>query len=286
MACLSQEYPHTDIGFHTVPKEYERLKEIFREMGSVLVAYSGGVDSTFLLKVAHDELGDRAIGVIACSETYPSDEIQAAEELAHAIGVRVIKIHTDELRNEAFVQNTPDRCYYCKTELFNKLNQIAAQEGLNCVIHGGNIDDFDDYRPGQKAAEELGVRAPLQEAGLAKAKIRELSKQAGLPTWDKPSFACLSSRFPYGTPITSDALTQIDKAEKLLRSLGFRQVRVRHHGTIARIETELDEAPRLLDPSLRDKIVGGFKELGYLYVTVDIEGYRTGSMNVPLGRTS
>jgi len=263
-------------------KKYERLQEILRGMGGILVAYSGGVDSTLLMKVAQDVLGDRAVGVLASSELYPSTEIEAAREVAHAMGFRLINIRANELDNAAFVQNAPDRCYHCKIELIRKLKQIATEEGLAWVAHGANADDLHDYRPGQKAAEELGARAPLQEAGLTKAEIRELSKQLGLPTWDKPSSACLASRFPYGTQITPEALRQIDEAEKLLRSLGFRQVRVRHHGTVARIEIGPEELPRLLSPDLRKLVADRLKELGYLYVTVDIEGYRTGSMNAPL----
>ena len=262
--------------------KYEQLKNIFKEMGSVLVAYSGGVDSTFMLKVAHDVLGDRAVAALASSETYPSAEVDAAIDLAKKLNIRLITLHTDEIENEAFAKNAPDRCYHCKQELFCKLNGIAAKEGLDYVVHGANVDDLGDYRPGQQAAKELGIRAPLQETGFTKDEIRACSKELGLPTWDKPSFACLSSRFPYGTPITSDALVQIDEAEKLLISLGFRQLRVRHHGTIARIEVESAEFPRLLEPEMREKIVARFKELGYLYVTVDIEGYRTGSMNATL----
>jgi len=251
-------------------------------MGSVLVAYSGGVDSTLLLKVAHDVLGDRALAVTASSETYPSSEIEEAQRRAREIGVRLTTVRTDELQDEAFLRNAPDRCYHCKTELIHKLNEIAAKEGMAWVVHGANADDLDDYRPGGEAAAQLGARAPLQEAGLTKAEIRELSKQLELPTWDKPSFACLASRFPYGTQINPEAMAQVGEAEEDLRSLGFRQVRVRHHGDVARIEVEAEELPRLVEPRLRRVIAERFKELGYLYVTADIEGYRTGSMNAPL----
>lgn len=268
--------------FFDMDTKYDKLKDIIGKMDSILVAYSGGVDSTLLLKASLDVLGDRVLAVIATSETYPADEIEQAEKTATELGARVIKIRTHELDNPSFAINTPERCYHCKREVFAKLKQVAAGAGLKWVAHGANVDDLKDYRPGAKAASEMGIRAPLQEAGLTKADIREISRELGLPTWDKPSLACLASRIPYGVQITAEALQKVDKAETALKGLGFRQVRVRHHDTIARIEVEMEELPKLLDSKIRPKVVEELKKVGYLYVAVDLEGYRTGSMNEAL----
>jgi len=262
--------------------KFENLKNILKNMDSVLIGFSGGVDSSFLLKTAQDVLGDRVLAVIAKSETYPEKEQEEAVKLAKEWNVPLKIIQTDELDNPEFVQNPPTRCYFCKNELFSKLKEIAAAEGFHHVCDGANFEDLDDFRPGAKAAEELGVRSPLKEAGMVKDEIREISRWMDLPTWNKPSLACLSSRFPYNTKIDRDSLKQIGQAEDFLRSKGFTQVRVRHHGQIARIEVEPDEIEILMDPELRRDVVENFKAFGYAYVTLDLAGYRTGSMNEPL----
>jgi uncharacterized protein len=263
------------------PKEEKllRLKEILSQLGSALVAYSGGVDSTFLLKLCQDTLEGKILAVTAKSPTYPSQELAKAIEIAKSFSARHRLIETKELENPDFVANSPYRCYHCKLELFGRLKQIAQEEGIRNIVDGSNYDDSKDYRPGMRAAAELGVRHPLQEAQLTKDEIRVLSKQMGLPTWDKPSLACLASRFPYGTPITKQSLLVVEEAEAFLHSLGIGQLRLRHYDKTARIEVEPREMPLLLDESNRQRTVARFKELGYLYVTIDLAGYRSGSLN-------
>ncbi len=243
------------------------------------VAFSGGVDSTFLLAAAKEALGDRALAVIGRSATYPEREMNDAVELAEQLGVRYKVVNTCELDNETFRANPHDRCAMCKTELISKVREVADQEGLEHVLEGSNADDVGDYRPGMAASQKLGARMPLQELGFTKAEIRTLSKEMGLPTWDKPAAACLSSRIPYGDEITESKLKRIEQAENAIREMGIVQLRVRDHGPVARIEVDKDAITRLLEPEFRARLVAALKPAGYQYVCLDLEGYRTGAMN-------
>lgn len=263
-------------------EKYQLLKDIIKEKESTAIAFSGGVDSTFLLKVAKEVLGDKVIAVTATSSTYPKRELNEAIKYAEDIKVKHIIISSEELEIEGFALNPKNRCYYCKKELYTKINNIALENGMNCVFDGSNIDDTGDYRPGMQAAKELDVVSPLKEAELTKNDIRELSKDLGLKTWNKPSFACLSSRFPYGNKITISKLTMVDKAEQFLLNMGITQVRVRHHDEIARIEVEPSEREKFFDAHVMDQIGNEFKKIGFTYVTLDVIGYRTGSMNETL----
>lgn len=261
-------------------KKYRRLQEDIRGMGSVLVAFSAGVDSTLLLKVAHDTLGDKALGVTGVSESFAEDQRQDALILAQWIGVRHRFIDTEEIHNAQYMENNPRRCYYCRNELYTRLKPIAQQEGLAHICEGSIVDDATDFRPGMLAIREHGVRSPLKDAGFTKADVRELSARLDLSTAEKPSLACLSSRFPYGDSISIEALSQVGRAEAFVRTFGFKQFRVRHHKALARIEVEADDFLRMLEH--RDEISEHLKTLGYTYVTLDLQGYRTGSMNEAL----
>lgn len=265
-------------------EKINKLKHTLKGMGSVLIAYSGGVDSTFLLRVAKDTLKDKVLAVTATSLTYPGQELEEAKKLAGMIGAGHIVVKTNELDDPEFTSNSPQRCYYCKRELFSLLGKIAKENGIKQIVDGSNADDVRDFRPGMRAAGEFGVSSPLKEAGLTKSEIRILSRKMGLPTWNKPSLACLSSRFPYGTRINEKDLLKIAQGEDFLRKLGFSQIRVRHHKDTARIEVLAEQVPGLFEGKNREKIVEKFKQLGYTYVTVDLEGYRSGSMNEVLRR--
>jgi pyridinium-3,5-biscarboxylic acid mononucleotide sulfurtransferase len=258
----------------------DRLRALFSEMGSVLVAYSGGIDSTFVLKVAHEQLGERAVGVTAVSPTFPSIELEAATRVAEEIGARHEIVRTDQLEIPEFVRNDATRCFHCKTDLYRLLETWRQDGAVAHVVDGTNLDDLGDDRPGIKAAREWGVRSPLVEADLSKADVRMLAKDLGLSNWDKPAAACLSSRIPRGMPITIEKLSRVETAEALLQREGFRHFRVRDHGEIARIEVAQDDIPSLMDAERRARISAGLKELGFRFITVDLEGYRPGGVSL------
>lgn len=263
-------------------EKYEHLRRSLADMGTVLIAFSGGVDSTFLLRVARDVLGDRAWAVTAASPIHPAAELRESSRLAKSIGVFPIVIQSNELIIPGFADNPPERCYHCKRELFRLCLEKAAELGVEWVADGSNTDDLNDYRPGRRALRELGIRSLLLEAGLSKEDVRRLSRELGLPTWDKQPYACLASRLPYGTEITAARLRMIEACEEFLQQKGFRTYRVRFHTETARIEVGAEEMPRLLEPELRRALVAFFKATGFTYVSLDLEGYRSGSMNETL----
>lgn len=260
-------------------EKMEKLTALIQNLGQIAIAFSGGVDSTFLLKVAHDAIGEKALALTVNSGVFPKRELHEAEMYCKKEGIRQLVLSFDELEVEGFQDNPPNRCYLCKKALFQMMKKKAEAEGIFVVAEGSNMDDLGDYRPGLKAVEELGILSPLREVGLTKEEIRYLSKQLKLPTWNKPSFACLASRFVYGEQITREKLFMVEQAEQLLLDLGFQQMRVRVHGNLARIEVLPEDISRFMEPELREKIFARFRDYGFSYVSLDLKGYRTGSMN-------
>ena len=263
-------------------EHYVNLINILKGYGSAAVAFSGGVDSTLLLRAAQEALGEKAVAVTAAIEAVPERELQAAKDFCASLGVRQIIVHPDVMALPGFSENPPDRCYHCKKRIFSALTEAARESGCAVLAEGTNLDDEGDYRPGMRALAELGVKSPLREAGMTKAEIRACSKALGLDTWDKPSCACLASRFAYGERITPEGLRRVDAAEAYLHDLGFRQVRVRVHGDLARVEAEPEDIPRLIAPELRAAVDEKLRALGFAYAALDLRGYRTGSMNETL----
>lgn len=260
-------------------KKMEFLKQALKNLGSAAIAFSSGVDSTFLLKTAHEVLGEHAVAITAKSDSFPKRELEEAEAFCKKEGIRQIMFESRELELPGFAQNPPNRCYLCKKAFLQKIKEIAKENGISFVAEGSNVDDEGDYRPGMQAVAELGIQSPLRAAGLTKREIRLLSKKMGLDTWDKPSFACLSSRFPYGEVITKERLAMVQQGEQLLQELGFSQFRVRIHGRMARIEVLPEDFPKLLQEETRNQITEKFREYGFAYAAMDLKGYRTGSMN-------
>ena len=276
------EPPAPHLAGTTASAKQELLLSRLRRLDSLLVAFSGGADSAYLAWAAHTALGERALAITALSASFPAHDRKQAEAFIRHVGLRHEFIETHELDNPLYIANSPDRCYHCKAELFTELEKLLAARQFAAIAYGINADDTRDFRPGHRAAEEHQVLAPLLDAGLGKAEIRELSRHLGLPTWDRPASACLSSRIPYGTSVTPENLSMVEQGEAILRELGFRQFRVRYHQELARIEIAPEELPRALTPEMARALAECFKRLGFTYVTLDLEGYRQGSLNAPL----